>query len=284
MRFSETRLDSFTTFDDMSLDIHIWEPDSPKALFLAVHGGLAHAGDYMTPALFFKQKGIATVAYDLRGHKQTKACIDCFKHFVYDTQSFLEWAKQTYPGVPVFYLGHSIGSLIGTHLGLTLAKDDPSIKGYILSSPYYQNAIKTNPFVIPMMKLLSRLFPRLTIPAMNITNQLTHDEDILKRHYKDEIDGIRATRACIRFGSEVLSAQHWVKKNISGWNHPVFAVIAGNDKVADAKTSERLLEKIDPDLLTCLYHPDNFHENYNEVNREETFQRIYDWMEPLIES
>ncbi len=56
MRFSETRLDILKTGDGLELDIHIWEPDTPKAILLAGHGGLAHAGDYVTPALFFKKR------------------------------------------------------------------------------------------------------------------------------------------------------------------------------------------------------------------------------------
>ena len=91
MRFSETRMDVLRTKDGLELDIHIWEPNSPKAILLAVHGGLAHAGDYITPALFFKERGIATVAYDLRGHKQKKVCIDAFDQFIEDSGAFLKW-------------------------------------------------------------------------------------------------------------------------------------------------------------------------------------------------
>ncbi|MCP3874735.1 MAG: alpha/beta hydrolase [Desulfobacteraceae bacterium] len=282
MRFSETRLAEFNAEDGLKLDIHIWEPDSPKALFLAVHGGLAHAGDYVTPALFFKKKGIATVAYNLRGHKTKKVCINNFEQFVEDTQLFLKWVKNRYPTTPIFYLGHSIGSLIGTIIGLRSSEDDTTIKGYILSSPYYQNAIKINPFAIPMMKTLSNFFPNLAIPNIGITNQLTHDKTITKRHQQDEADGIRATKASIRFGREVFLAQDWVKNNIQKWKHSIFAVVAGNDKVADAIASERLLKKIDSNLLTYLFLPDNYHENYNEVDREQTFNKIYEWMTPWI--
>ena len=41
------------------------------SMLLALHGGMAHAGDYVTPALYFRQHGIATVAYDLCGNSST---------------------------------------------------------------------------------------------------------------------------------------------------------------------------------------------------------------------
>ncbi|MBA4369202.1 MAG: alpha/beta hydrolase, partial [Desulfobacterium sp.] len=44
MKFSETRMDVLRTNDGLSLDIHIWEPEKPEAIILAIHGGLAHAG------------------------------------------------------------------------------------------------------------------------------------------------------------------------------------------------------------------------------------------------
>ncbi|MBU1340534.1 MAG: lysophospholipase [Proteobacteria bacterium] len=283
MKFSETRLDALKTTDGLKLDIHIWEPAFPKAVLLAVHGGLAHAGDYVTPALFFKQCDIATVAYDLRGHKQRKVRIDSFEQLIEDTRLFLEWAQHHYPGLPVFYLGHSIGALIGTLIGLRSTKNDTRISGYIFSSPYYQNAIKANPFVIPMIKILSRILPNLPIPSQDITDALTHDETITSRHRQDETAGLRASKASLRFGSEVFTAQDLVNAHIQNWSHPIFAVVAGDDQVADATESERLLKKIDPTLLTYLFHPQNYHENFNEVNREETFHKISAWMTHLIQ-
>lgn len=278
MRFSETQKDVLTTKDGLKLDIHIWEPDSTQAILLAVHGGLAHAGDYVTPALFFKEKEITTVAYDLRGHKKEKVCIDSFEQFLDDTNVFIEWVKTRYPDIPIFYLGHSVGALIGTHMGLKSMKKESAIKGFIFSSPYYENAIKVNPLIIPMIKMLSKIFPDPPIPSQDITDLLTHDKTITDRHRQDEKDGIRAVKASIRFGSELFSAQDWVKNNIQNWAHPLFAVLAGSDQVAKTAESDRLLKTINPDLLTVLTYKGNYHENFNELNREELFYQIYDWM------
>jgi len=278
MRFLETQKDVLTTKDGLELDIHIWEPDSTQAILLAVHGGLAHAGDYVTPALFFKEKEITTVAYDLRGHKKEKVCIDSFEQFLDDTNVFIEWVKARYPDIPIFYLGHSVGALIGTHMGLKSMKKESAIKGFIFSSPYYENAIKVNPLIIPMIKMLSKIFPDLPIPSEDITDLLTHDKTITDRHRQDEKDGIRAVKASIRFGSELFSAQDWVKNNIQNWVHPLFAVLAGSDQVAKTAESYRLLKTINPDLLTVLTYNGNYHENFNELNREELFYQIYDWM------
>ena len=283
-RFSEDRLDRFTSFDGTTLDIHIWEPETPRAVFLAVHGGLAHAGDWVTPARWFREKGIATAAYDLRGHKRETVCIDRFGDFVKDTCRFREWVTEQFPGLPLFYLGHSVGGLIGTHLGLGLGlnPDDCRFKGFVFSAPYYGNAIKVNPLVMSTVRLLGRFLPGLPIPGEDITGLLTHDPEITQRHRRDEQDGIRAAKASMGFGAELLRAQEAAAAGIHTWKHPLFVVVAGDDRVADTACTQAMLDKIDPGLLTRLTREKNFHENFNETDRETIFEEIHEWMLPLM--
>lgn len=71
MRFSEDKMASLRCSDGVERPIHIWqapEPQQPRAVILAIHGGMAHAGDYVTPALTFRRHGIATVSFDMVGH------------------------------------------------------------------------------------------------------------------------------------------------------------------------------------------------------------------------
>lgn len=278
MRFSETRMDVLKTRDGAALDIHVWEPEQPKAVLMAIHGGLAHAGDYVTPALYFKKKGVATVSYDLRGHKEEKIYIPRFDLYLNDTEDFLNWTKTAYPNLPIFVVGHSMGGLIATHFGLRSAPSEPRIKGYIFSSPYYGNAIKVPPIMIPLIRFFGAVIPRAVIPGPDLTDLLTRDDAITRRHRQDEADGLRGKKPTMRFGAELLKAQKWVKENFSRWDHPTFAVIAGADQVADADHAEALFKSMDPRLLTYVRHPDNFHENFNEINREETFAKIDAWM------
>ncbi len=68
MRFSEDRIDKLTCSDGKQRSIHIWEPEKTRMVFLTVHGGMDHGGNYMPPALYFRDHGIATVAPDQHGH------------------------------------------------------------------------------------------------------------------------------------------------------------------------------------------------------------------------
>jgi esterase/lipase len=64
-----------------------------------------------------------------------------------------------------------------------------------------------------------------------------------------------------------------------GWTKPLFAVVAGDDKLADADAAEAMLKSVPAQLLTYQRHPRNFHENFNELNREQIFADILAWMD-----
>lgn len=283
MRFSEDRLASLKCSDKVERAIHIWEPIQPRGVILAIHGGMAHAGDYVTPALYFRKKGFATVSYDMCGHDNKKRVdIPGFHSFLDDGELFLKWVKSNYPELPIFVMGHSMGALIATHLGLDRLPHDPAIKGFILSSPYYVNAIKVPALLVKLSKVLARLFPTAKVPLESMTDLLTHDPAITQRHYTDEKDNIRATEVSFRFANALQSAQEGLAPRIRAWRYPTFAVVAGDDKLADAHASEAMLKSMDPALLDYHFYPHNYHENFNELNRERIFADILRWLEARL--
>jgi len=280
MRFAEDRLTTFSAGQGVQRRVHVWEPAAPRAVILAIHGGMAHGGDYVTPALYFRQHGIATVAYDLCGHQDARRVdIPGFHIFLDDSALFLQWVKQQYPGLPVYVMGHSMGALIATHLGLGHFAGDAAVKGFILSSPYYVNAIKVSPVLLALSGVLGALAPRMKVPLASLTHQLTHDSSITARHYDDERDNIRASEITVRFGNALTAAQQGLAARMPGWTQPLFAVVAGDDKLADADAGEAILKAVPAHLLSYHRYPQNFHENFNELNREQIFADILKWMQ-----
>jgi len=226
---------------------------------------------------------MATVAHDQHGHdRKRKVYIPRFEVFLDDLDLMLEWVKEHYPGLPIFILSHSMGGLVTTHWGLSRLNHDPDVRGFITSSPYYVNAVKTPKIVEKLVGLLASLTPRMTVPIEDIMIHITHDQEIYQRHRADERDGIMADKVSALCANELLKAQRRIPGKISQWKHPLLAIVAGDDKIAEPKATRELLGQINPDLLTELYYPDNYHENFNELNREEVFTRILEWVEPRI--
>lgn len=62
MGFGETETEMFRPDGKVKLMVYEWLPDAKaRVVFVAVYGGMAHAGDWVTPAIYFKAKGVATI-------------------------------------------------------------------------------------------------------------------------------------------------------------------------------------------------------------------------------
>lgn len=281
-RFSEDAIDSLLCSDQVQRKIHIWGPAKPKGVFLGIHGGLAHAGDWVTPALHFKKKGWATVSFDMHGHATgQRVDIPSFQVFLSDLEIFLSWTKLRYPKKPIVFLTHSMGALIAAHFFLSRAAD-PAVKGVIMSSPYFGNAVKVPKILLMMSRPMAALMPKMKVPTPPLTDVLTHDDEITRRHHADEKDGIRATESTLRFGNALLKAHADLVPLIPRWSLPLLMVVAGDDHLADVKVTEQLAQKIDQKLLTYHAYPRNYHENFNEVNRGEIFKEIETWLKKSL--
>lgn len=287
--YGETNCELFQADEKTKLLAHSWLPDKEiKAIFLAIHGGMAHAGDWVTPALYFKEKGIATFALDMRWHgtydKYNEGAkvyfhIDSYDQYTEDTHKFYHWIKEQYPDKPIFILGHSNGALIALYYGLTIGQSS-DIKGYVLSSPWLKNIVSVPKILIALSKLIAIVYPTLAVTPEPVTDQLTHDKTITARHYSDEKAGVRGSLVSVKAGVASMKTQKWVLNNIKNWKKfPIFCVLAGQDKLAEVETSEKALNQIPKELVHMIKYPENYHENFNETNRNEIFGKIYDWMQ-----
>jgi lysophospholipase len=82
---------------------------------------------------------------------------------------------------------------------------------------------------------------------------------------------------------ESEKTQAWVIENMKTWERfPMFAVLAGEDQLTDPQGSKKALNSIPSKLLTLIVHEKNYHENFNEVNRDETFGAIWKWMQKIL--
>jgi lysophospholipase len=284
MRFSEDRIEKLTCSDGIKRDIHIWEAEKPKAVFLTVHGLMDHGGNYKNPGIYMKSHGFALVAYDQHGHdRKRKAHVPRFDVYLADLKLMLAWVKEHYQGVPIFVIGHSMGGLIVTHFVIRLYQGDPLVKGFILSAPGYENSVKTSKLLIKVARFLARVVPKMAVPIEDLRLHVTRDEVEYKRMREDERDGIQATKLSARLGDEFLKAQEWVPAHIAEWKYPMLAILPGNDKLINTGVTRELLSKIEDGLVTEHYYPENCHESFNELNREEVFARIVEWCEPRIQ-
>ncbi len=288
MKFSESKCEVFQPDAKTKLLSHVWLPEEePKAVFLAIHGGMAHAGDWVTPAQYFTGKGVALYAPDLRWHGTYPQYnedvnmfhIDSYDTYARDIDTYYAGIKKKHPDIPIFIIGHSNGALIALYYGLTIGKNR-DCAGYILSSPWIKNKVSVPLPLVLVAKLIKRFNPRFAVKPAALTDVLTHDEEITARHHADEASGLRSSKATVSLAEASEKTQAFVTKHITDWgNTPVIAFIAGKDELADPEASNQVLNNITSAPVALYNYPENFHENFNERNRDEIYTQIAGWIQ-----
>lgn len=109
--------------DGTSLHVNRWLPDGPpKAIVQLAHGMGEHSERYARFAQELTEAGYAVYANDHRGHGRTArtprdegyyADERGFDTAVHDLHRLTATAKHEHPGLPLFLVGHSMGSFLG---------------------------------------------------------------------------------------------------------------------------------------------------------------------------
>jgi len=95
-----------------------WEPGIPPArIVIIVHGYAEHSGRYTHLAEILTAAGSAVYAEDHLGHGHSegeRALITDFEHVVDDLAALAAVAAAEHPGLPILFIGHSMGGLLAS--------------------------------------------------------------------------------------------------------------------------------------------------------------------------
>ena len=129
----------FTSADGLRIACARWDGSRPvRAVIQIAHGMGEHFGRYGEAIAELLAVGFTVYASDHRGHGRTAAAVDGFGDFgdggfdllVEDMVRLSEIAREENPGLPLFLLGHSMGSFAAQQYVLTHSR---AIDGLILS-------------------------------------------------------------------------------------------------------------------------------------------------------
>lgn len=91
----------------------LWRPaEPPKAVILLGHGVSSNRGVMATIAKAYAAEGFAALALDFWGHGQSRERFDWMANPA-QVLAWCAWARHAFPGLPLAYLGHSMGGFAG---------------------------------------------------------------------------------------------------------------------------------------------------------------------------
>ena len=295
----------FDAEDGVRLSGRRWLPEGrPRAIVQIAHGLAEHSARYARLAAALNAAGCAVYANDHRGHGPKAAAAD-LGHFadqdgwgkvVGDLWTMNRLIAKEQPGVPIVFLGHSLGSFLGQEF---VAEHSDALAGAVYSgSSGKPPAIATLGRLIARAERLrlgkrgkSQLIGQMWFGAYNKPFAPTRTEfDWLSRDDK-EVDAYVADPYCgfpfsTQLAIDVLDALPGIlaperlariRKDMpiyifSGERDPIGANIQG---LIDALKGAGFTR------LTTRIYPGARHESLNETNREGVTRDLIDWLDGI---
>ncbi len=264
----------FDVADGTDLFWRVWEGETTNAVVVLVHGFMEHSARYHHFASALARSGFAVFSFDCRGHGRSggkRAFIRSFSEYASDLEAVVERAKDRFKGLPLHIFGHSNGGLISIHhaANSVQAKD---VNSYAFTSPFV--GLKEVPASKVLAgNVLSVIMPSLGLPTDLDAKWISRNEEVVKDYKNDPMVLKIATG---RWFTETKKAHADLIQSVQKIASPSLWIVAQSDEVADAPTTERLVEKVKSEKSVILL-PDHYHEVLNEMDWDVHAKTIIDW-------
>jgi alpha-beta hydrolase superfamily lysophospholipase len=253
-----------------------WEGASTRAVLLVVHGLGEHAGRYDEFASRMASFGIATFAFDLRGHGLSdgrRGHVPRFDVYLQDVNRFRsEVVNLTGARTPPFLLGQSMGGLIALRY---LQEYGSHIAGAVICSPWLATAMEVPRWKTVAAPLLARLLPTLPFHHGLAPEDLSRDPAVVEAYRADPLVHGRITP---RTFAEVSAAMDLVPEHSNAITRPMLLLVGGADRVVDSdRTVAFARDLVTPDKTTHVF-PGHLHELLNEADRTNIHCMVGEWI------
>lgn len=276
---------TFVDAGGVTIHYYVWAAKQPKAVVQLAHGLGEYASRYETLAQFLVAAGISVYANDHRGHGATgleqwggdhsklgKPGKGGIRAQVADLHQFTGIIQSENAGIPLVFLGHSWGSLLGQMLINTHIADFAAVvlTGTAYRQPGSMNAGNLNAKHKHLGTTGNEWLSRDPAVAQEfLENPLTFYADTLKLF--GLVDGLRL------FGRPTLG----FAKDV-----PVLIMIGDEDPLGGEESVRRLADSLVQrgglrDVEVVVYAGAR-HEIFNETNQEEVREDLLAWLEDRL--
>lgn len=290
-----------STKDKQLFTAHIWRQQQPKATIHIAHGMAEHCQRYAPLAEFLHAQGFQVLTHNHRGHGERSpqghyADNDGWELVIDDMR---QAQNAVCSNEPIILFGHSMGSFIAQGFAIRYGE---TLSGLILSGSNYQNPVRylAGKMVAKGLKVFqggrtqSNVMDNLSFASFN--NQFRPVRtgfDWLSRD-NQQVDTYINDAAC----GHTCSLQLWIdllgglieishKSNLAKIprNLPIYLFAGDQDPVGQkgkgVKALEQALLQTGHKTVSCRLYADGRHEMLNEINANEVYQDILDWIQAL---
>ena len=288
-----------------------WVPEGEtKAVVQIVHGIAEYIERYEDFANFLNKQGIMVVAEDHMGHGRSVNGGGVQGYFhggwftaVEDTMTLLRGTRAAYPDNPCILFGHARGSFMARTI---LCKyPDSGISAAILCGTGWQPAGLLPPAIKAIDQVCrkngeekpSEFLQKLVFGGYNKRVEhprtqfdwLTRDAKQVDAYIAHPMCGFTASAGLLR---EMMKGIAYIEKPESlaamDKDLPVFFIAGGDDPVGNygkgVRKAAEAFQKAGMKRVTTRIYPLGRHEILNEINKEEIYEDVAQWIVKSVES
>ena len=242
-----------------------WTIPEPKGSVAIVHGLAEHSGRYEHVAAALNQAGYQVHAVDLRGHGGSEGwpgMVSGVGDWHEDAAFLLDRARERADGLPVFLLGHSMGSLVAASYVVNAA-DPPD--GLILSA--YAG--------LAGQALLEAMSDpdSPSIPA----DAICRDPEVVKAYVSDEL--VFYDRVPVECNAAALEAAIAANQSAAAISLPTLMLHGTGDLVCDIEGAREFHEALGSPDKELLVYEGLYHEVMNEPEKDRVLADIVAWLD-----
>ncbi len=273
-----TSTGTFKTTDGKSIFWKGWTPEpSPRAVLHAIHGYAEHIDRYGNVVGELLPAGWAIFGTDHRGHGHSdgkRGHVGAFQEFIDDEKQFRrDVIDARLPGLPVFVLGHSMGSLIAMN---SVEQNPEGIRGLVLSGTGSRPGTDIPAFLLVLTKILSGLLPSVHVKSPLPPEFISRDPEVVKAYVDDPLvyNVITPRLAHEMNRYVVIGAQNAAKIQM-----PVLIQLGSEDTAFSGQKD--LFDAIGAKDKTFKLYPGLRHEVYNELaaDRAAVLADLRSWLD-----
>lgn len=249
----------------------------PKAVIIMLHG----MGSHSTPSAFiakeFAKVGLASVAFDYRGHGYSEGKsgnIESMDEVIQDCKEFNRLVRDYFSSnykhnFKYFLMGISMGGF----LSYFISKDSQTdYNGVIFFAPAFKT--QTNSYMKGVAKVLSNVLPNGFIPKIGSESVVCKNPQFF-----EEKDYVHHTTS-IKFKTigELIKKEHLILKDCEDFKVPFLLISGGKDKLVKPTSHFEFFKFSKSDDKELLYYPNCWHFIYAEEEIFEIISRVIDWI------
>jgi alpha-beta hydrolase superfamily lysophospholipase len=258
-----------------------WLPDTaPRALVVIAHGVGEDSSRYARTAARLVDDGYGVYALDHRGHGRSggpRALIDRMDNAVADLDTLIVRARDEYPGLKVFLLGHSMGGTLSLRYAM---RHQDRLAGLILSGPF-ASLEGAPPPVRALGRALSLLAPRL--PLIRVDPSLvSRDPEVVKAYVEDPL--VYHGKLPARTLGELAAAVDSFPNGVRAITLPTMILYGTADALCPPSGSAMLYDRIGSSDKMLKGYDGLFHEILNEPEQGQVLDDISKWLDARVVS